>query len=87
LAEVPRTNFVIDTGGRTVRDVWCDRDIPWRRTLLEHVIDKVVIEPHPAGVTTNLSRRRAETDEDLARRRADHREKLLLQRVCISWKA
>jgi site-specific DNA recombinase len=87
LAEVQRTSFVIDTGGRTVRDVWCDRDILWRRTLLEHVIDKVVIEPHPAGVTTNLSRRRAETDEDLARRRAEHREKLLLQRVRISWKA
>jgi DNA invertase Pin-like site-specific DNA recombinase len=87
LAEVRRANFVIDTGGRTVRDVWCDRDIPWQRTLLKHVIDKIVIEPHPAGVTTNLSRRRAETDEDVAQRRAQHRERLLLQRVHISWKA
>ncbi len=87
LAEIQRDVFVIGTGGRSLRDVWAEHDATWQRTLLGHLIDKIVIGPHPAGVTTNLSRRRAETDEELTRRRAEHRENLLLQRVSVFWKA
>jgi hypothetical protein len=54
--------------------------------LLGHLIDKIVIEPHPAGVTTNLSRRRGEDDSSLAQRRHEHQERVLFQRVRISWK-
>jgi hypothetical protein len=85
LAEIQRDVFVIDSGGRTLREVWPEHDATWQRTLLGHVIDKIIIQPHPAGVTTNISRRRGEDDESLAGRRQHHRERLLLQRVHVHW--
>jgi hypothetical protein len=86
LAEVQRTSFVIDTGGQSLREVWAEHDATWQRTLLGHLIDKIVIEPHPAGVTTTLTRRRGEDDASLAQRRLEHQELVLSQRVRISWK-
>jgi DNA invertase Pin-like site-specific DNA recombinase len=86
LAETQRDVFIIDTGGRTLREAWTEHDATWQRTLLGHLIDKIVIEPHPAGVTTNLSRRRGEDDSSLAQRRHEHQERVLFQRVRISWK-
>jgi site-specific DNA recombinase len=86
LAEVQRTSFVIDTGGRTLREVWAEHDATWQRTLLGHLIDKIIIEPHPAGVTTTLTRRRGEDDSSLGQRRHEHQELVLLQRVHVSWK-
>jgi hypothetical protein len=86
LAATQRDVFIIDTGGRTLREAWTEHDATWQRTLLGHLIDKVVIEPHPAGVTTNLSRRRGEDDSSLAQRRHEHQERVLFQRVRISWK-
>jgi hypothetical protein len=86
LAEVQRTSFVIDTGGRTLREVWAEHDATWQRTLLGHLIGKIIIEPHPAGVTTTLTRRRGEDDASLGQRRHEHQELVLLQRVHVSWK-
>lgn len=86
LAEVQRSVFVVETGGRSLREVWAEHDATWQRTLLGHVIEKIVIEPHPVGMTTNLSRRRGESDESLRNRRREHRELLLLERVHVTWK-
>ena len=86
LAALQREVFVIDSGGRRLRDVWNEHDATWRRTLLGHVIEKVVVEPHPAGTTTHLSRRRGEDDVSYKSRRKEHREKLLAQRVHVHWK-
>jgi hypothetical protein len=88
LAETQRATFVIDTGGRSLRDAWNERehDVPWRRRFLEQVIDCVTIKPHPVGVTSTLTRRRAESDSDLQMRRAEHLELVLLQRVRLTWR-
>lgn len=86
LAEVQRATFIVETGGRSLREVWVEHDAIWKRTLLGHVIERVTIEPHPAGTTTALSRRRGEDDETLFSRRKEHQELLLLQRVHVTWK-
>jgi site-specific DNA recombinase len=85
LAEAQRSTFVIDTNGRSLRDVWGEHDPTWQRTLLGHLIEKVVIEPHPAGVTTHLSRRRGEDTQSYESRRKEHQERILFQRVHVSW--
>ena len=86
LAEIHLSTFTIDTAGRSLRDVWAEHDATWQRTFLGHVIEKVVIGPHPAGTTTTLSRRRGESDESLENRRKENQELLLLQRVGVMWK-
>ncbi len=86
LAALQREVFVIDSGGRRLQDVWNEHDATWRRTLLGHVIETVVVEPHPAGTTTHLSRRRGEDDVSYKSRRKEHREKLLAKRVHVHWK-
>lgn len=87
LAKTQRATFIVDTDGRSLRDVWNEHsdDVPWQRALLEHVLDKVVINPHPAGVTATLTRRRQESDADLQKRRTEHLERTLLQRVHVKW--
>ncbi|SDY89546.1 Site-specific DNA recombinase [Modestobacter sp. DSM 44400] len=86
LAEAQRTTFVIDTNGRSLRAVWSDHDATWQRTLLGHLVEKVVIEPHPAGATTHLSQRRGEDAQSYESRRKEHQERILFQRVRVSWK-
>lgn len=89
LAETLRETFIIDTQGRSIQDAWAEHteDIPWQRALLEHVIDRVTIMPHPEGVASTLTRRRGESDEQLESRRNDHQELLLRQRVRVLWPA
>lgn len=72
--------------GDEARKLWAKRDVSWRRTLLSHLIEKVVIAPFPEGVTTNLTRRKNESDEDFAARRDEWQVKVLLDRVEIKWK-
>jgi hypothetical protein len=88
LAESQRGIFVIDTGGRSLRDAWDEHasDTPWRRRFLEQVIERVTISPHPVGMTSTITRRRGETDEDFGTRRRDHLHGLLLRRVRIDWR-
>jgi len=88
LAATLRSTFVIDTQGRSLREAWDAHaaDVAWQRALLEHVIDRVTIMPHPAGATSNLTRRRQETNLDLQKRRAEHLEHLLFARVHVTWK-
>jgi len=87
LAETLRSTFVVDTQGRSLREAWDAHaeDVPWQRALLEHVVAKVVIHPHPAGVTSTLTRRRHEHDGDLIKRRLEHSERTLFQRVHVQW--
>jgi site-specific DNA recombinase len=87
LAEAQRTTFVVDVEGRSLRDAWDEHehDVAWRRAFLEHVIDRVTIAPHPADVTSTLTRRRGESDEQLKSRRKEHQERIMLQRVRIRW--
>jgi len=87
LAATLRSTFVIDTQGRSLREAWDAHaeDVPWQRALLEHVVAKVVIHPHPAGVTSTLTRRRHEHDGDLIKRRLEHSERTLFQRVHVQW--
>ncbi len=86
LVALQREVFVIDSGGRGLRAVWDEHDATWRRALLGDVIEKVVVEPHPAGMTSHLSRRGGEDDVSYKSRRKEHREKLLAQRVHAHWK-
>ncbi|WP_256375514.1 recombinase family protein [Modestobacter sp. DSM 44400] len=86
LADVHRAAFVIDTGGRSLRDAWAEHDVPWQRSLLEHVIETITVQPHPKGVTSTLTRKREESDEQLESRRREHQERVLFQRVRVSWK-
>ena len=72
--------------GRSLAEVWDEHDATWQRTLLGHVIDRIVIEPHSAGVPTTLTARRGETPEQLEHRRREHQEQVLLQRVHVSWR-
>jgi DNA invertase Pin-like site-specific DNA recombinase len=88
LAKLQRTTFLVDLGGRTLRQAWDDHrnDLGWRRTLLRHVIERIVILPHPVGVASTLPRRKGESDDALAARRREHDDMVLLQRVRIGWK-
>ena len=72
LAETQRGIFVLDTGGRSLRDAWDEHasDTPWRRRFLEQVIERVTISPHPTGMTSTITRRRGESEEDFAERAA-----------------
>jgi site-specific DNA recombinase len=87
LAVTLRSTFVVDTQGRSLRAVWDEHadDVSWQRTLLEHVLDRVVIHPHPAGVTSTVNRKRSESAEQLENRRKEHSELILRQRVEIKW--
>jgi len=87
LAATLRSTFVIDTQGRSLREAWDAHaeDVPWQRALLEHVIDRVTITPQPTGVTSTLTRRRHEHDGDLIKRRLEHSERTLFQRVHVQW--
>jgi len=44
----------------------------------------VEIAPFPEGMTTNLARRKGETDAELAQRRATYAATVLEQRVSIT---
>lgn len=87
LAETLRSTFVVDTGGRSLREAWEEHahDVAWQRALLEHVIDRVTILPHPRGVTSTINRKRGESDEQLESRRKKHLELLMRERVRVSW--
>ena len=68
---------VIDTGGQSLTDVWRQHeergDVAWRRELLERVVARVTVRPHPKGTAFTLTRRKSESEEEFAERRAHHR--------------
>lgn len=70
-----------------LRRQWPERDNQWRRTMLSAAIDHITIAPFPEGMATTLTRRRGETDEQLAKRRAEHHAAILERRVHITWTA
>lgn len=80
--------FTIDTGGKSLRQVWeANDDDTWRRTFLEQVLHRVVIGAHPTGAGVTAHKRTGESDEELAQRRRDLLDDLLSQRVDVSWRA
>lgn len=68
-----------------LRAEWADRDVVWKRTILGAVIERVYINPHPAGVTVAPPRRRGETDEAHRDRVDRHTARVLEQRVDVRW--
>jgi site-specific DNA recombinase len=62
-------------------------DNAWRRSTLGMFIEQVTISPHPSGAAVNLTRRRGESDNELADRRAVHLASVLEARVKVRWKA
>ncbi|MGY1724737.1 recombinase family protein [Blastococcus sp. SYSU DS0533] len=87
LSEIQRSSFLVETGGRSLQEVWSEHDATWQRTLLSHVIEKVVVEPHPPRMATTLTRKRGECNEDLEKRRKQHQELVLLRRVHVRWRS
>lgn len=69
-----------------IRDGWDQRSPLARRAILQSIVRVVRIQPHPVGVATTLTRFRNESDEDFNRRRDQHRETVLDQRVEIEWR-
>lgn len=73
-------------GGPELAAQWPHQDAMWKRTMLSSVIDHITIKPFPKGVTSTLTRRRNESDEDLAERRSELLIKIMLERVHITWR-
>jgi DNA invertase Pin-like site-specific DNA recombinase len=59
----------------------------WKRDVLSMFIDKVMIQPYPDGMPVTLTRRRGESDESLAERRAELVATALRVRVKVSWRS
>jgi len=75
------------TSGAVAGKLWDERDVAWRRTLLSAVIEHIVIKPYPAGIATTLSRRKGEDELTFVRRRREHTQWVLRERVEIIWRA
>ena len=73
-------------GADVLRRQWATRDAAWRRSMLSTVVEKVEILPYPIGMTTHLSRRRGETDEELDARRTELLVAVLEKRVVVRWR-
>ena len=65
-----------------IRRLW-----PTRQRVETSVLSTLVERRVPAGMTSTLTRRRGEPDEDLAARRAAHTAEILSRRVEIIWRA
>lgn len=89
LASMQRETFLVDVGERTLREAWdAHEDDPgWRRTLLQHVVDRVLVFPHPKGLTTTPTRKRSESEESFAERKRLHVATAMSRRVRIVWKS
>ncbi|MFC5066198.1 recombinase family protein [Actinomycetospora atypica] len=78
---------VVETGGRSVVDVWDEHDdVHWRRELLARVVENVVVLPHPRHMASTLTRRKIEAANEFEARRAEHRDRALFERLRITWR-
>ncbi|MET7398848.1 hypothetical protein ABZS66_35705 [Dactylosporangium sp. NPDC005572] len=64
---------------------WPDKDNVWKRTILSAAIERIEISRHPAGLATNHTPRRVESDRDFETRFERHRAEVLRQRVNVQW--
>ena len=84
LGKLARRRAMTDLpSGSDFLDLWERWDNPTRRTFVSRVIDRVEVAPFPPGMTTNLSRRRGESDRDLRSRRDRHEATVLERRVTV----
>lgn len=73
--------------GQRLRELWDERGPSWKRQVLGSVIETIEIKPHPKGKTTNLTRRKSETDEEYEARKRAYQLDLLETRVKVKWRA
>jgi len=86
LAQIAKPSFTIDTGGMSLPQAWDAHGPEWQRTLIDHVIERVVIGPLPPGMATTVTRFKAETDDAFTARRHAQRETILSSRVRVEWR-
>ncbi len=79
-----RVHVTLPSGGE-LRAQWPVKDNVWKRTILNAVIERIEISRHPAGVASNLTPRRTETDDEFALRLERHRATVLRERVNVLW--
>lgn len=75
----------VESGEDALR-LWAEADTSRRRRFLQGFIAEVAVTRHPAGWATTLTRRRGESDDDLAKRREEHERAVLRARVTIRWR-
>lgn len=85
LAQIVGRSAVEVASGRDLADRLATASVEQQRSLFEHFIERIVIAPHPAGVTTTVTRRRDEPDDEYDARVKAHRELILSERVKIEW--
>lgn len=73
--------------GRELDDRWAEGDPIWQNSVLSALIERVDIGPMPKGMTTNLSRRRGESDASHSQRRAANLATVMNERVHTVWRA
>lgn len=73
--------------GERLRELWDQRGAAWKRQVLGSVIETVKVKPHPKGVTTTLTRRKTETDDEYEDRKRAHQLAVLEARVKVKWRA
>lgn len=86
LAQVTRARVAVTLpSGDELRAQWPNRDNAWKRTILSSVIERIEVSRHPAGVASNLTPRRDESEQDFNVRLERHRAEVLRRRVHVQW--
>lgn len=73
--------------GKRLRELWSIKDPTWQRQILGSVIETVRIAPYPKGVTTTLTRFKAESDDEYQARKLGWQLEVLEARVTVVWRA
>jgi site-specific DNA recombinase len=79
-----RTHLTLPSGNE-LRAQWPHRDNVWKRTILGSLIERIDISRHPAGVASNLTQRRNESEHAFKIRLEKHRAAVLGERVSVQW--
>ncbi|WP_315913299.1 recombinase family protein [Arthrobacter sp. lap29] len=66
-ARSAKTTVAKIPAGQSVREAWDNADMPWRRQLVDTVIEKIHVDPRVPGKKTPLYKKKWQFDPDLIR--------------------